>query len=315
MKIGSAKAITRGDVYYISYDNAVGSEQATGRPGVIISSQTGCDSNPVLSVVYLTTSEGKIKSDKINVEILSQRKRSWAICNQIHAVDRIRLKSYYGHVSDSELERIDKSICYSLDIPYGIGVDQTVVNKSEAKNRELTVERDMYKALYEAAIHKLVEKQITRDMVIPEEIPAVVEEVVSEEPQLVDLNTCSATDLRNLGLNEVVVCHVMSARPFRDAKELQLIPGVTKIAWRLLENRVTVSAVEKPKKKTSIEKLNINTADAKEIADKLEYTISNAYLITGYRKKNGPFKNAEELLNVPRFPKSRFAEIAAKITF
>ena len=62
------RQIKRGDVYYVRYDSGVGSEEAVGRPVIIVSSQEGIDSSPVLQVIYMSTNSNKQKI-KVNVPI------------------------------------------------------------------------------------------------------------------------------------------------------------------------------------------------------------------------------------------------------
>jgi competence ComEA-like helix-hairpin-helix protein len=58
---------------------------------------------------------------------------------------------------------------------------------------------------------------------------------------------------------------------------------------------------KEPSEQYTGEKVNINTAKAEEIHEKIGLNKSVCYYITGYRKKNGPYKSIDELLNVPRF--------------
>jgi competence protein ComEA len=47
-----------------------------------------------------------------------------------------------------------------------------------------------------------------------------------------------------------------------------------------------------------VEKININTARAVELHEKTGISQTACYLITGYRTKNGPYKNLDDLKNV-----------------
>lgn len=68
----------RGEVYYLRYDGSYGSEMATGRPVLIISSDEGNESSPIVSVAFLTTKPKKLG---IAVPVNTGRNKSWVLCN------------------------------------------------------------------------------------------------------------------------------------------------------------------------------------------------------------------------------------------
>ena len=55
-----------------------------------------------------------------------------------------------------------------------------------------------------------------------------------------------------------------------------------------------------------IEKININTATAEQLTQLKGIGSSHAAAIIAYREKNGPFKNPEDLINVPRIGQKTF---------
>lgn len=144
-----------------------------------------------------------------------------------------------------------------------------------------------------------------------------------ETPELVDLNTCSEDDLKSIGFRPDVAKMIIAARPYTYVDDLRGVPGVTRIAYQLVEKKVTVSQVEQPKPKPEkpktvkpvepvkpveqpvvdevIEKVNVNEAGAKEISEKTGINISICYSIVGYRKRNGPYLSLDDLLNVTNF--------------
>lgn len=112
------RVITRGDIYYVSYSSSVvGSEQEGGRPAIIISSQAGCDTSSLVTVIFLTT-EPK-NNQGTHVEINSIKKQSTALCEQINTISKTRLGDYYGSITSEELELIDQTMCFSLGIKPG----------------------------------------------------------------------------------------------------------------------------------------------------------------------------------------------------
>ena len=55
-----------------------------------------------------------------------------------------------------------------------------------------------------------------------------------------------------------------------------------------------------------VEKININTASAEELMQLKGIGASHAASIVAYREKNGPFKNPEDLIKVPRIGQKTF---------
>ena len=83
--------IKRGEVWYLKFNDSVGFEESVGRPAVVVSSEEGLGTTPIIQVVYMTTTPKKGGSV---VELFTPKKRSWALCNQIVSVDRSRFLSY-----------------------------------------------------------------------------------------------------------------------------------------------------------------------------------------------------------------------------
>jgi competence protein ComEA len=70
--------------------------------------------------------------------------------------------------------------------------------------------------------------------------------------------------------------------------------------FRILEPKLCCNPVVEQKQEPDpgFEKLNVNTASAKEIHDVTGMNMTACYSITGYRKKNGRFDKLEDLLKV-----------------
>lgn len=309
-----SRGFQRGDVYYISYNNTVGSEQGIGRPGLIVSRQKECDLSSTLLVVYLTTRETAAEYE-CNVEINSLKRQSWALCNQLACVDKSRCQNYYGTLTRDELTRVDKALGEVLGIPYGIVSDTSEMDaldkklrKIELENRDVAAERDFYRELYEASLRLFAKGRLTQDL---SKIGDAVEVSQSKQtPQIifdaeedyVELNTCSAADLRRCGMADDVIIRVINARPFTQVDDLRLVPGITRIGWQLLKNKVYVEPVKtetvpEPEEE-AVAKLNINTASLNEIVEVTGISRKSALHIVALRNRK-KFTCIEELLAVP----------------
>jgi len=72
---------------------------------------------------------------------------------------------------------------------------------------------------------------------------------------------------------------------------------------------------EKDKKKQmSFSKININTADEKMLDSLPGIGPATAKAIIEYRRKNGPFARIEQIMEIPRFGKSKFEKIKDRVT-
>ena len=92
---------SRGQIYYVYPKRVVGCEQTEGRPGVIVSNDTGNRYSSVVEVVLLTARRKPLLPT--HVVINSARRQSIALCEQIKTVDKSRLGVYIGTVSPVEM--------------------------------------------------------------------------------------------------------------------------------------------------------------------------------------------------------------------
>lgn len=141
--------IYRGDIFYISQGSCVGSEQKTGRSGVIVSNNLANKFSPNVEVVLLTSQTKKPLPT--HVEILA-KVPSIALCENIHTVSKERLGDFIRTCTDSEMKNIDKALLHSLGIEapavVGGGTQETV-SKAEVECR-------LYKSLYEQLLDKMI---------------------------------------------------------------------------------------------------------------------------------------------------------------
>lgn len=180
------------------------------------------------------------------------------------------------------------------------------------------VEIEMWQRLYEKALDQVCSMKLTGDItrrtsmvVAVEEKPekkVVSEPIVEDEPKLVDINTAKFDELKKCGLSSNIILSIMNKRPHASVEDLKKIPGVTNILYGIVSKKVCCSTQPKPQPVSALvepdpghepERVNINTAKAKEIMAVLGVGNNAAYGITGYRKKNGPFASLEELIDVP----------------
>ena len=176
--------VYRGDIFYIqNTNNNVGSEQNSGRPAIIVSNDMGNQYAPVVSVVYLTTQEKKPLPTHVKVVC---KQESTALCEQIYTVAKERIGDFICTASEEEMKQIDVALTASLGIKLGstpsplnmsnkeVEEMQHYINKlkcelsekqteidhlssgtTDADTLKISVERELYKNLYEQLLNKL----------------------------------------------------------------------------------------------------------------------------------------------------------------
>ena len=211
--------------------------------------------------------------------------------------------------------------------------------KTTAENAELAfkVESAMWQKLYEKALNQVVDMKYTNDLFLkghlgrdseapkPVEVPKVpeppkppVEPVVEvEADERLDINHCTITALRRLGFGLPMAKKIVDGRPYNAVSDLKNGLGMKATQYRIMEQKLRCTPIIKEPEKTTepldlsseVEleapatptKVNVNTASAKEIAEKTGMSMTVAYGIVGKRKREGAYKNLEDLLNPPRF--------------
>lgn len=105
----------RGEIYYVLPEGCeIGSEQHSGRPGIIVSNDQNNKYSSTLEVVYLTTKPKKALPTHVSIE--AARFRSIALCEHVHTVAKTRVGDYIDKLSKYEVEDVDAAIIISLGL-------------------------------------------------------------------------------------------------------------------------------------------------------------------------------------------------------
>lgn len=106
----------RGDIFYICEGEArtCGSEQRSGRPGVIVSNDINNRFSATVEIVYCTTKEKRGMPTHVPLKGLPVD--STAICEQITTVDVRRLGRLMGFCSRDEMKDIETALQVSLGL-------------------------------------------------------------------------------------------------------------------------------------------------------------------------------------------------------
>lgn len=110
--------IKRGEIYWVSWHSARGSEQSGRRPSLIIQNDAGNRTSATTIIASITTSSGK--SYPFTVPVLLKEsgltKDSVINLSQIMTIDKNRLESKCGELSKEKMAEVDRAIKVSLGL-------------------------------------------------------------------------------------------------------------------------------------------------------------------------------------------------------
>jgi mRNA interferase MazF len=107
-------SMKRGEVWWVEFDPAIGSEIAKRRPAIIVSNDSANRNLSRVVVIPLTSSTAKIYPGEALVKI--DKQTSKAMADQIMAADKSRLKDKLGVVSKLDLEMVEDAIRVHLGL-------------------------------------------------------------------------------------------------------------------------------------------------------------------------------------------------------
>jgi len=105
----------RGEVWWVEFDPAVGSEVRKTRPAVIVSNDSANRNLARLVVVPLTSNTGRQYPGEALVTVAGQLSK--AMADQIMAADKMRLKSTLGVLSKADMLAVEDAIKVHLALP------------------------------------------------------------------------------------------------------------------------------------------------------------------------------------------------------
>ena len=110
------KTIKRGEIYLADLNPVMGSEQGGIRPVVVIQNNIGNYYSPTIIVAAITSAEKRHLPTHTKLESSCLNKDSTALLEQIRTIDKRRLISYIGEVSNIEMQEIINVLKKNIDL-------------------------------------------------------------------------------------------------------------------------------------------------------------------------------------------------------
>ena len=104
----------RGEVWWVEFDPAVGTEIRKTRPAVIVSNDAANRNLARVVVVPLTSNTGRIYPGEAAVTVGAQSSK--AMADQIMAADKARLTSQLGTLTKTDLQAVEDAIKNHLNM-------------------------------------------------------------------------------------------------------------------------------------------------------------------------------------------------------
>lgn len=105
----------RGEVWWVEFDPALGSEIHKTRPAVIISNDAANQHLARVVVIPITSNTGRIYPGEALITVAGQESK--AMADQVMAADKKRLKSQFGLLSKHDMQAVEKAVCLHLGLP------------------------------------------------------------------------------------------------------------------------------------------------------------------------------------------------------
>lgn len=141
----------RGDIFYIERFDTTGSEQHSGRPGIIVSNEKNNQFSATVEVVYLTSKPKEHLPTHVIID--STGIKSIALCEQITSVDKSKIGAYKCTATADEMHKVDLAMMESLELRYSLAGTKSAndTQQTQEKLEEMKEELEKLRADYARA--------------------------------------------------------------------------------------------------------------------------------------------------------------------
>lgn len=112
--------VLRGQLYYANLEPSFGSEQGGIRPVLIIQNDVGNMYSPTVIIAALTgrlSTKHSLPTHLTVSHSVGLKTDSIVLLEQLRTIDKMRLRSYIGRLSNQDMDAIDDKLMISLALP------------------------------------------------------------------------------------------------------------------------------------------------------------------------------------------------------
>jgi len=106
--------VTRGEVWWVNFDPAVGGEIRKQRPAIIVSNDASNKHLNRLQVVPLTSKLGRLYPSEAYVTVSGKQQK--ALADQLTTVSKLRLTHRIDQLSDADLHKVEQAVKVQLGL-------------------------------------------------------------------------------------------------------------------------------------------------------------------------------------------------------
>lgn len=104
----------RGEVYWVTFDPAVGGEIQKTRPAVVISNDAANEALNRVIVIPVTSNVQRFYPGEAKIRLNGEERK--AMADQMTTASKQRLKSRLGHISNDDMQQIEYAVLLQLGI-------------------------------------------------------------------------------------------------------------------------------------------------------------------------------------------------------
>jgi len=106
--------VKRGEVWWVEFDPAIGSEIRKRRPAVVVSNDSANRNLSRVVVIPLTSNTDRLYPGEALVSVGGQTSK--AMVDQIMAADKVRLQSRLGEIAGDDMKQLEDAIRLHLSL-------------------------------------------------------------------------------------------------------------------------------------------------------------------------------------------------------
>ena len=105
---------TRGDVWWVAFDPAIGGEIRKTRRAIIVSNDIANRELNRVQVVPITSNVSRLYPSEAYIRLQGEQRK--AMADQLSTISKRRLRERLGRLSREDMTAVERAICVQLDL-------------------------------------------------------------------------------------------------------------------------------------------------------------------------------------------------------